>query len=481
MTGGPDGQPELVWSSNPRKAERRKKLVRWLPPALTVLIRVLYASLRVRVHVPPGTRRLFRSGVPFVLGFWHGHMLILSQVFRTQFREPDDLWTLISQHWDGELIARTVRPFGVHAIRGSSTRGGREAFDRMCDHIVAGHRVGITPDGPKGPRFRVVQTGILRLARATGSAVVPVSWSARPRLRMWSWDRFLIPLPFSRVVARYGEPIFLDPKEPIEAQRQQVEEQMNRLNHETDGEAREARCSAWIMRGAALGFLVRSLADGSLFARNVFGQGVTRDPDPAGACIGRTGPSGPAGRSPIWVHADSAAEVPALRALGGGMRRRGCLEEKGIFTCTRQDGPAEAEASGEAALPISLALDHPAGAGRVLQKIRPRLFVAMNTGIGPYLLFLLGKRGIPVVLVHGRISGAASCRNRRFRFFYRRVFSHVSVFGMQSRQDAFRMIVSGADPRRVFVTGSLDPDGSRAVEGTLDLLERLWMEGRADA
>jgi 3-deoxy-D-manno-octulosonic-acid transferase len=298
---------------------------------------------------------------------------------------------------------------------------------------------------------------------------------------MGSWDRFQIPLPFSRVVARYGEPILLDPKGRIEEQRRRVERQMNRLNHDTDGEAREARCSAWIARGAALGALVRSLPDVPFLVRNLFRRHETGEGFLRGKGKGCPDPNTPGDRCPVWVHADSAAEVPAMLALADGMRMGGSGSAEGIFTCARKARSVEKEPFGEAVVPIPFPLDRPPGAGWVVRRIRPRLFVGMRTGIGPYFLFLLGKRRIPVALVHGQISWNAVRRNRRFRFFYRRVFAQVSLFGMQSRRDALRMILAGADPRRVFVTGNLNRDGPGALAGTLRMLEPLWTEERIDA
>ena len=98
-----------------------------------------------------------------------------------------------------------ARFFGYVPVRGSSSRGGREALNELVGHLKAGKRCAITPDGPRGPR-REIKAGVLNLARMTGCPVVPFAFEAEHCWRLKSWDEFIIPKPFSRAVFVYGKP-----------------------------------------------------------------------------------------------------------------------------------------------------------------------------------------------------------------------------------------------------------------------------------
>jgi len=112
---------------------------------------------------------------------------------------------MASQSKDGEIIARWLERNGYVVVRGSTTRGGSQALREMVRHVRSGRHAALTVDGPKGPP-RVVAPGVVQLARLTGAWILPItSSSSRPRF-LRSWDRYLIPGPFSRGVVAYGEP-----------------------------------------------------------------------------------------------------------------------------------------------------------------------------------------------------------------------------------------------------------------------------------
>jgi hypothetical protein len=113
---------------------------------------------------------------------------------------------MISASRDGELISRIGKFFGYTPVRGSTSKGALEATRRLVSFLKAGKRCAITPDGPRGPR-RVIQTGAVTVARLAGCPVVPFAFEAERCWRLKSWDRFIIPKPFSRAVFVYGNPI----------------------------------------------------------------------------------------------------------------------------------------------------------------------------------------------------------------------------------------------------------------------------------
>ena len=144
-----------------------------------------------------------KKGQKVLYAFWHGRMLILSFSHRRQ-----RIHILISQHRDGEFMARTVQRLGFVPIRGSSTKGGAKAIFQMVSKIQDGYDIAITPDGPKGPRYKV-QPGAIYIAGRSGLPIIPITSSAEKCWRLSSWDNFLIPKPFSKTVIILGEPIYV--------------------------------------------------------------------------------------------------------------------------------------------------------------------------------------------------------------------------------------------------------------------------------
>ncbi|MEK9944596.1 MAG: lysophospholipid acyltransferase family protein [Alphaproteobacteria bacterium] len=145
---------------------------------------------------------LWRDGQPFVLAFWHGRLLLIG----AHWRRKVPMNMLISQHADGELIARTVGHVGIGTVRGSSKRGGAAAVRSMVKAARSGECLGFTPDGPRGPRMRASR-GVIDVARLTGLPIVPVTLSTRGHRVLNTWDRFCLPRPFTRAVVLWGTPM----------------------------------------------------------------------------------------------------------------------------------------------------------------------------------------------------------------------------------------------------------------------------------
>jgi lysophospholipid acyltransferase (LPLAT)-like uncharacterized protein len=175
---------------------------------------------------------LWAKDEPFIGCFWHGRLLMMPTAWRKGARAA----VLASRHRDGQLIAETVRHLGFTAIRGSSGKGGVTALRAMVKALGDGVSVGITPDGPQGPRMRA-SDGIITVAQLSGRPILPASYGAARRIILGTWDRFVIPLPFTRGVFVWGTPITVprdaDP-ETLEGARQAVEEQLNALTAEAD-------------------------------------------------------------------------------------------------------------------------------------------------------------------------------------------------------------------------------------------------------
>ncbi|MES2308750.1 MAG: lysophospholipid acyltransferase family protein, partial [Verrucomicrobiota bacterium] len=114
--------------------------------------------------------------------------------------------TLISPSRDGEWITSIIQQFGFSAIRGSTSKKGALAFRELLKEIHKGKGdIGITPDGPRGPVYRV-QPGVIRLSQFTGRPILPLTYHIRHKIELKSWDRFQIPLPLSEITLVIGKP-----------------------------------------------------------------------------------------------------------------------------------------------------------------------------------------------------------------------------------------------------------------------------------
>jgi len=165
-------------------------------------IRFVHASGRWRVEGGDIPADYWRRQQPFILAFWHGRIMMMPFCWRRD--RPIEM--LISQHRDGQLIAQTVKHFGIETVAGSSSKGGSAALRTMLRTLRAGRSVGITPDGPRGPRMRAAD-GVVQVARLSGVPVVPCGFSARRRRLLGSWDRFAVAMPFSTGLFVWGVPV----------------------------------------------------------------------------------------------------------------------------------------------------------------------------------------------------------------------------------------------------------------------------------
>ena len=163
-------------------------------------LNVLARTWRIRVINGEAVRNLRASELPFIFALWHGHLLPLLWHHR-----DEGVKVLISEHRDGELVARAAESLGYGLIRGSTTRGADRALISLVRELQAGHEVAITPDGPKGPAGKFAP-GALIAAQRSGSFILPVAASASRSWRLKSWDKFMIPKPFARVTVAYGPP-----------------------------------------------------------------------------------------------------------------------------------------------------------------------------------------------------------------------------------------------------------------------------------
>ena len=213
------------------EAQPRRWLMACGVQLLTWGLRLLYVTLRP-IHVQQHfERRVWSGDTPVLLAFWHGRMLYLVHRYHRQ-----RITALVSRSQDGVFVSQVLQHFGVHVTRGSSSRGGAQALLEIVRKVRSGYHAALTPDGPRGPRY-VVQPGIVAVAKKTGAAILPVTYSARWKKVFRSWDAFLMPLPFSRVVVIYGEPIYASARASpavFQAKRQEVETSLRHITEMAD-------------------------------------------------------------------------------------------------------------------------------------------------------------------------------------------------------------------------------------------------------
>lgn len=194
-------------------------------------VRLVAATIRFQWILPPAVRE---GPGPVIFCVWHNRLALSLVIYRgyARFRQqPPRLAAIVSASKDGAVVARILEHFGVEPVRGSTSRRGPQALLELTTWAERGYDLAITPDGPRGPRY-VVQEGAIALAQVTGLPVVPASYTAGWKVCIKSWDRFQIPLPFSRVVVKAGEPLRV-PRDVSDAEREQfrqaVEKQMRAL------------------------------------------------------------------------------------------------------------------------------------------------------------------------------------------------------------------------------------------------------------
>ena len=171
--------------------------------AFTAVLRCLAATLRYRIE--DGTGFFDRpSGQPAIYAVWHNRLALCLKIYYLYGlpRNPTKgMAAIVSASKDGALLTGVLQAYGVQPVRGSSSRRGRQALLELTTWAERGYDLAITPDGPRGPRY-VIQEGAVALAQLTGLPIVPCSYELQWKLTLKSWDRFQVPVPFSRCTIR---------------------------------------------------------------------------------------------------------------------------------------------------------------------------------------------------------------------------------------------------------------------------------------
>ena len=197
-----------------------------------IVVRILSSTLRVR-HVRP---ELIDNTPQYILTFWHRQLLPL--LGRSRWAHPIAVMT--SRSKDGDISTNVLALYGVQSARGSSTRGGSTALRGLLRQAREGKSIVFTPDGPRGPAG-VVKDGVIFAAQASKLPILPLAFAGKKYKLLRSWDRMIIPLPFSKGVVVYGAPIVVPRDGDLEEWRMKVENTLNDLSAEAERLLEEQR------------------------------------------------------------------------------------------------------------------------------------------------------------------------------------------------------------------------------------------------
>jgi len=203
---------------------------RWHQRFAAVLIGLFIRAVTVTVRFRLDDRSGPFSGAPgekFIFAVWHNRLALCLMLYRRYAirSEPDRrMAAIVSASRDGGMLARILEHFNVEPVRGSSSRRGGQALREMVSWAERGCDLGITPDGPRGPCYKV-QEGVISTAQLTGLPIVPASYHLNWKIRLKSWDRFQVPLPFARCEVSVGK-IMRVPREATDAERESLRQQL---------------------------------------------------------------------------------------------------------------------------------------------------------------------------------------------------------------------------------------------------------------
>ena len=192
---------------------------------IDILSDLLYSFFKSQKHMTKFANVNYPKLQQCIFATWHAYQFAFYNI-----KDLSKLNVLISSSNDGEIIARAAEKMGLNVIRGSKGRGGTQATFKILEKIEMGQNVGITVDGPKGPKF-VVKKGIINIAKISQVPIVPMAWHSQAWnfFKLPTWDNFTFPLGFVKILLLFGEPIYVPADiddEGVEMYRQKLETEL---------------------------------------------------------------------------------------------------------------------------------------------------------------------------------------------------------------------------------------------------------------
>ncbi|MBI2118030.1 MAG: DUF374 domain-containing protein [Elusimicrobia bacterium] len=394
----------------------------------------------------------------FIYAFWHGRQFLIPWAYRYK-----NHYCLVSQSKDGEYIARVMRLFGLKAIRGSSSRGAVRALVELKKKLENGKTIGLTPDGPRGPKG-LVAPGILFLAQKTKKPILPLTYSAKLKLIFHGWDDYWIPLPFNKIVIHYGNPIFVSPENELTEKAEELAGELNRITEEADQIASKKTIEQWfkkllenflfgIYNSCLLLFSPFILLSMLFYYRDLFFNHLFKGLKERLALL----PTLAFTKPPLWVHAASLGEAraayPFIRAL-----KEKYPDQPIVFTSNTLTGVNEGRKLELGELNLFAPMDFPWVTKRFFKIIKPKMILLLESEIWPNWLRVAKKSNIPVAIINGRISKKSASRYLKIKILIGLILKKIELFLCREKEDGERFEKIGALKTKIFVTGNLKFD-----------------------
>lgn len=216
-------------------SKSRRLIHRVLAPVVLAFLRGLWKTCRFTISGEEEVTTLAASGQPVIVTFWHGELAVGAWYLRRLERLGLKLTFVVSPSRDGELVMRILERIGGAAVRGSATRSGVKALKGLYRAMTRdGGSPVVLPDGPRGPN-RQCKEGAILLSQMAKAPIVPIAIDARPALRLLTWDRLLVPPPFSRVSIVVGQTMTATKSEDgptLDQQREHLQGVLEQLGHQ---------------------------------------------------------------------------------------------------------------------------------------------------------------------------------------------------------------------------------------------------------
>ena len=216
-TNPPAAKPRTGGIVVPHAPTFIQRVAAWL---VWSLVRTCTATLRFKIEDRSGLFDGSNPG-PIIFCVWHNRLAVCLSGYYAYARKRNrtlGMAAIVSASKDGGFLTAILERFGVQPVRGSSSRRGPQAMRELITWAEQGWDLAITPDGPRGPRYKI-QQGVMSLAQLTGRPIVPAAYNLAWKICIKSWDRFQIPIPFSRCEVIVEQPVWV-PREATDEQRE---------------------------------------------------------------------------------------------------------------------------------------------------------------------------------------------------------------------------------------------------------------------
>ncbi len=436
--------------------------------AMAGYIRLVFATSR-RDDDYGQLKDSFATNAPLIIGGWHGTFLLAPVLMP----EPGNVSAVVARHGDAAVMGRMLERFGVKLIRGAGAggkkkdKGGMFALRASLRELKAGRSIAMTADVPPGPA-RQAGLGIITIARLSGRPILPCAAVTSRFKVLNSWSRFVVNLPFSKLVLLAGEPVYVPAdadKRMMEDKRVELETKINDLvarGHEMVGADPLLSAPPEVGVHQKLGLALKAYRGGMKLAqplaRPILRRRAKRGKEDLSRMserFGRATIQRPAGDL-IWLHAASVGETNAVLPLITLLLEKTPGQSILLTTGTLTSARIAAKRLPAGALHQFIPLDTPDFMNRFLDHWHPDLALLVESEIWPNLMLETSARDIPIALINGIISHKSFRGWRRWSSLSRPLFGRFDLVLVQNEQLQKRILRLGAPDVRV--VGNLKTD-----------------------